>query len=163
MELKRLINYYKNFPSKDINFIDIQPLIENENKFKFVIEKMGQIVDKPVFWIGVESRGFLFASALSIKFGGGIKLIRKKGKLPGDNLVTIDYSLEYGVDTIQMEKANEKVNVVIVDDIFATGGTLNACEKLCELANYNVTDLLTFADVNIIKRKPLKLKSLYVV
>ena len=124
---------------------------------------MGEIVKKPVFWIGIESRGFLFASALSIKFGGGLKMIRKKGKLPGDNLLSVDYSLEYGKDTIQIEKSNEKVNVVIVDDIFATGGTLSASEKLCDLANYNVTDLLTFIDLNIIESKPQKLKSLYIL
>ena len=124
---------------------------------------MGEIVKKPVFWIGIESRGFLFASALSIKFGGGLKMIRKKGKLPGDNLLSVDYSLEYGKDTIQIEKSNEKVNVVIVDDIFATGGTLSASEKLCNQANYNVTDLLTFIDLNIIESKPQKLKSLYIL
>ena len=90
-------------------------------------------------------------------------MIRKKGKLPGDNLLSVDYSLEYGKDTIQIEKSNEKVNVVIVDDIFATGGTLSASEKLCDLANYNVTDLLTFIDLNIIESKPQKLKSLYIL
>tara|TARA_B100001093_G_scaffold431034_1_gene426959 strand:- start:839 stop:1330 length:492 start_codon:yes stop_codon:yes gene_type:complete len=161
MEIDKLVKYCNDFPRKGIKYIDIQPLLANEIKFKFVIEKMGKMVKKPIFWIGVESRGFLFASALSIKFGGGIKMIRKKGKLPGDNLFSIDYSLEYGLDTIQIEKSNKRVNVVIVDDIFATGGTLNASEKLCELANYNVTDLVTFIDLNIIESKPQKLKSLY--
>ena len=161
MEIDKLVKYCNDFPRKGIKYIDIQPLLANEIKFKFVIEKMGKMVKKPIFWIGVESRGFLFASALSIKFGGGIKMIRKKGKLPGDNLFSIDYSLEYGLDTIQIEKSNKRVNVVIVDDIFATGGTLNASEKLCELANYNVTDLVTFIDLNIIESKPQKVKSLY--
>ena len=163
MEIEKLVKYHLNFPHKGIKYVDIQPLLENEYKFKFVIEKMGEMVKKPVFWIGVESRGFLFASALSIEFGGGIKMIRKEGKLPGDNLLSIDYSLEYGKDTIQIEKSNEKVNVVIVDDIFATGGTFSASEKLCGLANYNVTDLLTFVDLNIIDSKPQKLKSLYIL
>ena len=161
MKIDKLVKYYEDFPNKGTKYIDIQPLLENNMKFKFVIEKMGEMVKKPVFWIGVESRGFLFASALSIKFGGGLKMIRKEGKLPGDNLLSIDYSLEYGKDTIQIEKSIEKVNVVIVDDIFATGGTLSASEKLCGLANYNVTDLLTFIDLNIIVSKPQKLKSLY--
>ena len=88
-------------------------------------------------------------------------MIRKKGKLPGNNLLSIDYCLEYGLDTIQIEKSNERVNVVIVDDIFATGGTLSASEKLCELANYNVTDIITFIDLNLNESKPQKLKSLY--
>lgn len=161
MEIDKLVKYFDDFPRKGIKYVDIQPLLANETKFKFVIEKMGEMVKKPVFWIGVESRGFLFASALSIKFGGGLKMIRKKGKLPGDNLFSIDYSLEYGLDTIQIEKSNKRVNVIIVDDIFATGGTLSASEKLCELANYNVTDLMTFIDLNIIESKPKKLKSLY--
>ena len=161
MKINSLVKYYNDFPIKGIKYVDIQPLLENNMKFKFVIEKMGEMVKKPVFWIGVESRGFLFASALSVKFGGGLKMIRKDGKLPGDNLLSIDYSLEYGKDTIQIEKSIEKVNVVIVDDIFATGGTLIASEKLCRLANYNVTDLLTFIDLNIIVSKPKKLKSLY--
>ena len=163
MKIDDFVKYYENFPSKGIKYVDIQPLLENNMKFKFVIEKMGEMVKKPVFWIGVESRGFLFASALSMKFGGGLKMIRKKGKLPGDNLISIDYSLEYGLDTIQIEKSNKRVNFIIVDDIFATGGTLSASEKLCELANYNVTDLMTFIDLNIIESKPKKLKSLYIL
>jgi len=161
MGIDNLIKYHNNFPHKGIRYVDIQPLLANEIKFKFVIEKMGEMVKKPVFWIGVESRGFLFASALTIRFGGGLKMIRKKGKLPGNNLLSIDYCLEYGLDTIQIEKSNERVNVVIVDDIFATGGTLSASEKLCELANYNVTDIITFIDLNLNESKPQKLKSLY--
>ena len=163
MKLDDLVRYYEDFPSKSIKFLDIQPLLDDNLKFNYVIKKMGQMVKTPSFWIGVESRGFLFASALSMKFGGGLKLIRKKGKLPGDNLISIDYSLEYGVDTIQMEKTNTKSNVVVVDDVFATGGTLSASEKLCELANYNVTDLLTFVDLGISKTKLPKLKSLYAI
>ena len=87
MEIEKLIRYHLNFPRKGIKYVDIQPLLENEYKFKLVIEKMGEIVKKPVFWIGIESRGFLFASALSIKFGG-LKMIVKT---PGDNLLSVDY------------------------------------------------------------------------
>tara|TARA_B110000027_G_C16106539_1_gene295583 strand:+ start:1027 stop:1518 length:492 start_codon:yes stop_codon:yes gene_type:complete len=161
VDINELVSYYNNFPCKGINYIDIQPLLEDNLKYNYVIEQMGCLVKTPDFWVGVESRGFLFASALSIKFGGGVKLIRKKGKLPGDNLVSVDYSLEYGIDSIQIEKTNVKSNIVIVDDIFATGGTLIASEKLCELANFNVTDLLTFVDIGISKENNPKLKSLY--
>lgn len=159
MELNKLIKYYNNFPIKGIKYVDIQPTLESNIKFNYVIDQMGKLVELPDIWIGVESRGFIFAGALAIKYGGGVRMIRKKGKLPGSNLVSVKYSLEYGVDEIQIEKSKLELKVVIVDDVIATGGTLSASQKLCELANFKVIDILTFIDLGLIKTS--KFKSLY--
>ena len=111
---------------------------------------MGTMVKTvPDYWVGIESRGFLFASALSLRFGGGVRLIRKKGKLPPVDLVTEQYELEYGIDIIQMKKGTG--SVVIVDDILATGGTMNAAEKIVSAAGYSLLDKLVLIDIGLIE------------
>ena len=82
MDYKSLITDIQNFPIDGVNFKDISPLLASP-QFDEVILKMGELVEKPDYWIGIESRGFIFASALSVKFGGGVILCRKAGKLPG--------------------------------------------------------------------------------
>ena len=86
---KRLDRNYKDyiqnisdFPIKGIQYKDIQPLLADTRVFENVIEDMGDLVEIPNYWVGIESRGFLFASALAFHFGGGVRMIRKKGKLP---------------------------------------------------------------------------------
>ena len=124
---KEYIDNIPNFPKEGIMYRDIQPLLKNQRVFKEAIKRMGSLVEVPDYWVAVESRGFLFASALSYKFGGGIKLIRKAGKLPNPHLVSVDYGLEYGKDTLEISDDNEGGGkVVIVDDVFATGGTIDA-------------------------------------
>ena len=84
------------------------------------------------------------ASALSLHTKIGLKLIRKKGKLPPP-ILSVSYNLEYGSDTIEMQPG--KGNVVIIDDVYATGGTMDAAEKLCREAGYNVIDKLVLIDL----------------
>ena len=84
----------------------------------------------------------------------GFKMIRKAGKLPPANLVSIEYGLEYGRDTIEIEKGFG--NVVIVDDVFATGGTMTAAEMICELAGYQVVDSICLLDIGINKKHTTK-------
>ena len=111
---------------------------------------MGAMINTvPDYWVGIESRGFIFASALSLRWGGGVKLIRKKGKLPPVDLVTEQYELEYGVDIIQMKKGSG--SVVIVDDVLATGGTMNAAEKIVSAAGYELLDKIVLLDIGLIK------------
>ena len=127
------------FPKPGITFKDIQPLLANPVVFDSAIKEMSNLVQKPDYWIGIDSRGFIMASSLSINTGIGLKLIRKKGKLPPP-VTSISYDLEYGSDIIELQPG--KGNVVIVDDVYATGGTMEAAEKLCKEAGYNVIDKL---------------------
>lgn len=160
MDYGKYIETIPDFPHKGIQFKDIQPLLEDELAFKNSIEEMGALVGIPDVWVGVESRGFIFASALAIMFGGGVSLIRKKGKLPNKNLNTISYALEYRSDTIQMKSSENEKKVVIVDDVLATGGTIKAAQKLCEKSNYKVLDILVLIDLGLNPSLSKQVKSL---
>ena len=160
------MNYYKehigkieNFPIEGITYRDIQPLLANHTVFMDAIKDMGNLIEtKPDYWIALESRGFLFASALSMLFGGGVRLIRKKGKLGNLELCSVDYGLEYGKDSFEMAHLPEfsSGNVVIVDDVYATGGTMKAAQGLCEKIGYNVTDKICLMDIGIVKNHDVK-------
>jgi len=147
----------KDFPKEGIIYKDIQPLLEDDFVFPMAIREMGELVSEvPTYWVGIESRGFLFASALAMKFGGGVKMIRKQGKLPDTNhiLHSIEYDLEYGSATIEMKPGVG--DVVIVDDVYATGGTMEAAERLCEMSGYDVIDKLCLVDIGIKKDHDVK-------
>ena len=148
------------FPVEGVNFKDISPLLANEEAFDNCIEDMGEMVEIPDYWIGIDARGFLFASALSIYFGGGIVMCRKGGKLP-PTVFSHSYETEYSEDTIQIKQGSG--TVVIVDDVLATGGTLQAANYLAGTAGYDVIDNLVLIDllyVTKIKTFDLKVKSL---
>ena len=160
------MNYYKehidkisNFPIEGITYRDIQPLLANHTVFMDAIKDMGNLIEtKPDYWIALESRGFIFASALSMLFGGGVRLIRKKGKLGNNQLMSVDYGLEYGKDSFEMAYLPQfdLGKVVIVDDVFATGGTMKAAEGLCEKLGYEVSDKLCLMDIGIVKDHDVK-------
>ena len=152
MDYNQYINIVDNFPIKGIRYKDIQPLLAEADIFKKAIFEMGQLVDKiPDYWVGVESRGFLFASALSNQFGGGIRIIRKKGKLPNNRKFSLKYGLEYGNDELEIAyiPQYDLGDCVVVDDVLATGGTLNASAKLCRMVGLNVIDKLCLLDIGI--------------
>ena len=156
---KEYVGKIENFPIEGITYRDIQPLLANHTVFMEVIKDMGNLIEtKPDYWIALESRGFLFASALSMLFGGGVRLIRKKGKLGNSELRSVDYGLEYGKDSFEMAHLPEFTsgNVVIVDDVYATGGTMKAAQGLCEKIGYNVTDKICLMDIGIVKNHDVK-------
>ena len=149
---KDYINNVHHFPIEGIIYRDIQPLLADNIAFKSAINDMGQLVDEiPDYWVGVESRGFLFASALAHQFGGGIRIIRKKGKLPNRSLFSVKYGLEYGSDELEMAhiSTHDKGTCVIVDDVLATGGTIDAADRLCNLHGLEVKDKICFMDIGI--------------
>ncbi len=160
------MNYYKehigkisNFPIEGITYRDIQPLLANPTVFMDAIKDMGNLLEtKPDYWIALESRGFLFASALSMLFGGGVRLIRKKGKLGNNQLMSVDYGLEYGKDSFEMAYLPQfdLGKVVIVDDVYATGGTMSAAEGLVKSHGYELIDKLCLMDIGIVKDHDVK-------
>ena len=155
MDYKSLITDFQNFPIDGVNFKDISPLLASP-QFDEVILKMGELVEKPDYWVGIESRGFIFASALSVKFGGGVILCRKAGKLPG-KIITKSYVTEYSEDDLSIQVGTGKV--IIVDDVLATGGTLSTVNSLCISAGYNVLDNLVLIDLRYVPRNQHFLKA----
>ena len=150
MDYKQYIQTRHNWPQKGIDFRDIQPLLQNNEVFKNAITDLGNLVNEiPDYWVGIESRGFIFATALSLQFGGGIKLIRKKGKLPNKRTFHTPYNLEYGKDELEIGNDIREVGkkVVIVDDVFATGGTMEAAERLCNACGFEIIDRVCLIDI----------------
>lgn len=141
MELKDYIRNIKDYPKEGILFRDITTLLKDKDAFKLAIDKMAeQVKDKKIdLIVGVESRGFLIGSALAYKMNCGFIPVRKKGKLPYKT-ISEEYALEYGTDTLFMHEDAVKKgdNVLVVDDLIATGGTALAMIKMVERLGGNV-------------------------
>ena len=147
---KDYITEVSDFPVKGISFKDISPLLANSDMFEKCIDEMGWLVSKiPDYWIGIDARGFIFASALSVMHGGGIVMCRKAGKLP-PTVFSHSYETEYSEDTIQIKQGSG--TAVIVDDVLATGGTLQAVNYLAGMAGYDVIDNLVLIDLLYVPR-----------
>jgi len=135
MDLKKYIRSIQDYPKKGILFRDITTLIKNENAFKNCIDKMTEILGKISYdkIAAIESRGFIFASPLSYNMSKPYVLLRKKNKLPAERY-SVDFELEYGKATLEVHKdsVEKGEEVVIVDDLIATGGTAEAAAKLIE-------------------------------
>ena len=145
MDLKEHIRSIQDYPKKGILFRDITTLIKNEKAFK---ECINQIVERSKKFkfdkiAAVESRGFVFASAISYILDKPFIMLRKKNKLPAE-VHSIDFELEYGTATIEVHKDsfNENDNVLIIDDLIATGGTAEAAAKLIEISKSKVTGFI---------------------
>ena len=146
---KKFIKEYPNFPINGVNFKDISPLLADQQMFLEVIVDMGRRVRNPDYWIGIDSRGYLFSSALATQFGGGVLCAKKEGKTPGE-FVSKTYDLEYGTATLELQPGEGEV--VIVDDVLATGGTLQATNDLATQAGYKVVGNLVLVDLNYVPR-----------
>jgi adenine phosphoribosyltransferase len=155
MDFKKYINEIPDFPNSGVSFKDISPWLKS-TWLPYAIHNMMGLVEHPDYWVGIDSRGFIFASAIAASNGGGFIMCRKKGKLPPP-VVSQTYSLEYGEDTLEIQPGKGKV--VIVDDVYATGGTMNAVEELCKKAGYEVIDRLVLIDLKYL-HKPNDVKSL---
>jgi adenine phosphoribosyltransferase len=149
MSYKQFIKEVPNFPIDGVNFKDISPLLADQQTFLSVIIDMGKRVRLPDYWIGIDARGFIFASALAVQFGGGVVMCRKEGKLPPPTQ-TYGYNTEYSKDVLELKEGSGEV--VIVDDVLATGGTIQIVNKLAENAGYDVVGNLVLIDLKYVPR-----------
>src|SRR5687768_17658773 len=151
--LRKLIREVPDFPKPGINFYDITTLLKDPNGLEETIDALteqcrGMEIDTV---IGVESRGFIFATPLAYQLGCGFIPVRKPKKLPAE-CVTIEYELEYGTDTLEMHKdaVGDGHRVLIVDDLLATGGTAKAVVDLVESVGGKVAGLLFVVELDFL-------------
>ena len=153
-QLKKKIRNIPDFPKKGIVFRDVTTLIKDPRAFKAVIDHLHErykdcSIDAIV---GVESRGFIFGGVLADRLGVGFIPARKPGKLPAET-VSESYDLEYGQATLEIHKdaITSGTNVLIIDDLLATGGTLEATCKLVERLGGKVTEIWVLMELAFLK------------
>ena len=169
MNLKDHIRSIKDYPKKGILFRDITTLIKNESAFE---ETINQILERSKKFkidkiAAIESRGFVFASAVSYILKKPFIMLRKKNKLPAD-VHSVDFELEYGTATIEVHKdsINKNDQVLIIDDLIATGGTAEAASKLIEISGGSISgfifviNLFDLGGCKLFKKKGFKIENL---
>ena len=144
MDLKEKIRIVENFPKEGISFKDVTTLISDGEGLRESVNKIVEhLKDKKIdVVVGPEARGFIFGVPVAYALGVGFIPVRKPGKLPGET-ISIAYDLEYGTDNLELHKGSIKKGqrVAIVDDLLATGGTIEAVAKLVELAGGEIVSL----------------------
>jgi adenine phosphoribosyltransferase len=159
-ELKAAVRDVPDFPIKGILFKDITPILQDGKLFQVAVNAFaerhkGKNIDAVV---GIDARGFIFAGAVAYKLGVGFVPVRKKGKLPYKTVVT-SYTLEYGSETSEMhiDGIKKGSNVVIVDDLLATGGTAMAAATLVRQLGGNIAEIDFLIELSFLKgRERLK-------
>ena len=169
MDLKDFIRSIPDYPKKGILFRDITTLIKDEKAFSETINQIIERSKKLSFnkIAAIESRGFVFASAVSYILKKPFIMLRKKNKLPAE-VHSVDFELEYGTATIEVHKdsINQSDNVLVIDDLVATGGTAEAAAKLVEISGGNVSGfifVINLFDLNgsdNLKKKGYKVENL---
>ena len=148
--LESLIKTYNDFPQKGIAFKDILGIIQDPEVFRELILEMSsnKVIKDSEAIISIEARGFIFGSAISLQASKPMLVARKPGKLPGE-LIKENYFLEYGKSTLSIQKeALEKFNsYAIVDDLLATGGTVNCVANLIKKSGKDVIGLVTVVEL----------------
>ena len=151
--LRNLIREVPDFPKPGINFYDITTLLLDANGLKNTVDALvSEVPPGPIDTvIGVESRGFIFATPIAYQIGAGFIPVRKPKKLPAEK-VSISYDLEYGQDTLEMHKdaVGHGHRVLIVDDLLATGGTARAVIDLVESVGGTVAGLLFAVELDFL-------------
>jgi len=164
MDLKDYIRSIPDYPKKGILFRDITTLIKDNKAFNYTINKIVELVKDLKFdkVVAVESRGFIFASALAYKLSKSLIMIRKKNKLPAETY-SEDFELEYGKATVEIHKDSIQKNesVIIVDDLIATGGTAKAAAKLVERSGGKVESFIFVINLFDLGGKDLLKKEKY--
>ncbi len=161
MDIKNYIKDIADFPKKGITFKDISPLLADPKAFAYVVDNIAEkynakSVDKIV---GLDARGFIFGAAVAYKMGIPFVMVRKPGKLP-DQCISIDYQLEYGENTFEIHENSISTNdqVLIVDDLLATGGSVKAVSQLIEELKAKVIALECVVELSFLNaRKELNI------
>ena len=163
--LKKYISEIKDFPKEGIVFKDINPIYKDPkiwNELMLPLQKLLSVT-KPDYIAGIESRGFITASALAFKNEIGFIPIRKPNKLPG-KIIGINYKLEYGEDRLEIQEDvfNSNSKIIVIDDVLATGGTASAAGKLITKAGGNLIGFGFLVELlNLGGRKKLDSKLLF--
>ena len=154
MNLKSKIRVIEGFPKEGISFKDITTLISDGKAFKEAVNIMRKnLEDRNIDYIvGPEARGLVFGSAVAYALNVGFIPVRKPGKLPGET-VSYEYALEYGTDVLEIceDVLKPGDRVAIVDDLLATGGTINACAKLIESQGAEVVSMQFLMELTDLK------------
>lgn len=160
MNLKKLVKETPDFPLQGILFRDITPLLADPEVLSHIAENLVKNLnlDEIDYFAGIESRGFILAAALASTHKKGFLPIRKSGKLPPPVLQE-SYDLEYGSATLEMHYGQGRV--VIVDDVLATGGTLQAAIKVCQKAGFKVKDVRTLINLQHLNQFSFNSKSIF--
>ena len=141
MDIRAHIRGIPDFPKPGILFYDISTLIAHPEAWQVTINQLATLVGQhqPDILAGIEARGFLVAAPIALKLGIGLVMVRKEGKLPGETISHV-YDLEYGTDILQIQADAVKPGdrIVLLDDLLATGGTMNAAAELFYKLNANV-------------------------
>ncbi len=155
MELKSFIRDVPGFPIPEVVFRDVSPLLADASAFKFACTQLVAKVDleKVDLFAGIESRGFIFASYLAALYQKGFMPLRKAGKLPPP-VVSESYKLEYGTATLEANQGKQRI--MILDDVLATGGTLEASIKLCQKAGYHVEGVAVLINITALNKIKFK-------
>ena len=153
-KLEKLISTYKDFPKKGINFKDVLEIIQEPDVFNELILKMSssQILKKSDAIISIDARGFIFGSAIALQSFKPMIVARKPGKLPGAT-ITEKYNLEYGENSLSIQKKSLKKynSYAIVDDLLATGGTVDCVANLLKRNDKKIFGLLTVVELVSLK------------
>ena len=154
--LKKLIRDVPDFPKKGIIFKDITPLLQNPKGLRDTVEAISNhYKNKKIdIVVGVEARGFILAPTIAFNLGAGFVPIRKPGKLPYEK-ISMSYALEYGTDTLEIHKdgVRKGQQVLMVDDLLATGGTMSGCCKLIESLGGNVVGCAFLIELSFLNGK----------
>jgi len=154
VNLRDIIANYPDFPKQGILFRDINPVFKRNDALNYIADEFYRIYDKSKVDMvaGIESRGFIIATVLALRFGSGILMIRKAGKLPGRTLKK-SYDIEYGtaIMEIQQDAIDKGTNILIADDLIATGGTAEAAAQLIKELGGNVAGFAFIIELSDLK------------
>lgn len=150
-DLKKLIRNYPDFPKQGVLFRDINPLLSDGEALNYISEEFHRrfSAERPTVIAGIESRGFIIATCIAIRFGVGVIMIRKAGKLPG-RTSRQSYQIEYGTAEMEIQQSSllPGQNVIVADDLIATGGTALAAERLLREEGANISGFAFLIELN---------------